>query len=302
MKKNLLFAAALLMSVAVSAQTVVWPCTGTTSDINIDATVTGSTTITGTVATPGSGIKSLDQSTACQATIKDANGTAVSYPSESLGIYKWVPTVANGSTDVAKSIEAAVAANQYVDFKIEETDVEKYIVLNNIKFDAWRYGTDAVRMNAKILAASDDGDYESEYLINATTAAMFGDEYENWIEATGAEGEIPGYMPSREDASKSTANKNNGNSSSHITLAKPTDFPETVYEMTLRIYIYGIADNKAAGLYNVTFNLGNTDGINNIVTSATANTNAPVYNLQGQQVSRDYKGVCIQNGRKFINK
>lgn len=49
MKKNLLFAAALLMSVAVSAQTVVWPCTGTTSDINIDATVTGSTTITGTV-------------------------------------------------------------------------------------------------------------------------------------------------------------------------------------------------------------------------------------------------------------
>ena len=30
--------------------------------------------------------------------------------------------------------------------------------------------------------------------------------------------------------------------------------------------------------------------------------NAPVYNLAGQQVSKDSKGVLIQNGRKFVNK
>lgn len=43
------------------------------------------------------------------------------------------------------------------------------------------------------------------------------------------------------------------------------------------------------------------DGINNITTDA-ANANAPIYNLAGQQVSKDFKGVCIQNGKKFINK
>ena len=30
--------------------------------------------------------------------------------------------------------------------------------------------------------------------------------------------------------------------------------------------------------------------------------NAPVYNLNGQRVSKDTKGILIQNGKKFINK
>ena len=34
----------------------------------------------------------------------------------------------------------------------------------------------------------------------------------------------------------------------------------------------------------------------------TQNENAPIYNLAGQRVSASYKGVVIQNGRKFINK
>lgn len=42
-------------------------------------------------------------------------------------------------------------------------------------------------------------------------------------------------------------------------------------------------------------------GISSIITPE-ANANAPIYNLAGQQVSKDYKGVCIQNGKKFINK
>ncbi len=32
------------------------------------------------------------------------------------------------------------------------------------------------------------------------------------------------------------------------------------------------------------------------------NANAPIYNLAGQRVSKDYKGVVIQNGKKFIKK
>lgn len=32
------------------------------------------------------------------------------------------------------------------------------------------------------------------------------------------------------------------------------------------------------------------------------NKNAPIYNLAGQRVDKNYKGVVIQNGKKFINK
>ena len=32
------------------------------------------------------------------------------------------------------------------------------------------------------------------------------------------------------------------------------------------------------------------------------NTDAPMYNMAGQRVNKDYKGVVIQNGTKRINK
>lgn len=64
------------------------------------------------------------------------------------------------------------------------------------------------------------------------------------------------------------------------------------------IFVY----SKSSGLniYALKWTLNQT-GINNITTDA-ANANAPIYNLAGQQVSKDFKGVCIQNGKKFINK
>ena len=42
-------------------------------------------------------------------------------------------------------------------------------------------------------------------------------------------------------------------------------------------------------------------GINNI-TKMEQDVNAPIYNLAGQKVNNDYKGVVIQNGKKFMNK
>ena len=35
---------------------------------------------------------------------------------------------------------------------------------------------------------------------------------------------------------------------------------------------------------------------------AELNTNAQMYNLSGQKVDKSYKGIVIQNGRKFMNK
>ena len=41
--------------------------------------------------------------------------------------------------------------------------------------------------------------------------------------------------------------------------------------------------------------------ISNAIVDATK-TNAPIYNLAGQQVTKSYKGVVIQNGKKFVQK
>lgn len=38
------------------------------------------------------------------------------------------------------------------------------------------------------------------------------------------------------------------------------------------------------------------------ITMDDLDANAPVYNVQGQRVGKDFKGICIQNGQKFIVK
>ncbi len=63
------------------------------------------------------------------------------------------------------------------------------------------------------------------------------------------------------------------------------------------IYLY--SQSGGINIYDIKYSIKNA--ISNITTDA-ANSNAPIYNLAGQQVSKDFKGVCIQNGKKFINK
>lgn len=47
----------------------------------------------------------------------------------------------------------------------------------------------------------------------------------------------------------------------------------------------------------------NADGIEEMISVKDAfNSNAPIYNLSGVRVNKDYKGIVIQNGRKFIQK
>lgn len=65
----------------------------------------------------------------------------------------------------------------------------------------------------------------------------------------------------------------------------------TVYNNTHQI-------TTGSQLYSIN---GITTDIDKIETE-TENSNAPVYNLSGQRVSKSYKGIVIQNGKKFINK
>lgn len=58
------------------------------------------------------------------------------------------------------------------------------------------------------------------------------------------------------------------------------------------------------GNYQITIiSIDTTTGIDNLnAESKTLNDNAPMYNLAGQRVDKTYKGVVIQNGKKFIKR
>lgn len=63
--------------------------------------------------------------------------------------------------------------------------------------------------------------------------------------------------------------------------------------------------NSQIGFQGYVFAPGKTKeemvtGIEAVKNTATQSANAPIYNLAGQKVSKDYKGVKVQNGRKFF--
>ena len=55
----------------------------------------------------------------------------------------------------------------------------------------------------------------------------------------------------------------------------------------------------ATSIGNISF-AGAGTGINGITVDGADNPNAPAFNLAGQRVSKDAKGILIQNGKKFI--
>lgn len=74
------------------------------------------------------------------------------------------------------------------------------------------------------------------------------------------------------------------------------------YTINLEPGLYCITQDQGIYYAYVKFVENTGAGITNITTEDKADPNAPIYNLAGQRVSKDTKGVLIQNGKKFINK
>ena len=75
-----------------------------------------------------------------------------------------------------------------------------------------------------------------------------------------------------------------------------------------KIYLYAKGKDEATGyvgggvnLYVVKFTPNSSSGITTI-SSDKSLKDAPAYNLAGQKVGKDYKGVIIKAGKKYIQK
>ena len=64
---------------------------------------------------------------------------------------------------------------------------------------------------------------------------------------------------------------------------------------------YVLAAGTKLGFFGFTYTVGTPTGISTISSVASAKSTA-TYNLAGQQVSDSYKGIVIQNGKKFLKK
>lgn len=68
-----------------------------------------------------------------------------------------------------------------------------------------------------------------------------------------------------------------------------------------RCYLEVKSTSPKAAFYSLGTNFGETTGISS-VENKEEKADAPVYNLAGQLVGKDYKGLVIKNGKKFVIK
>jgi len=72
-------------------------------------------------------------------------------------------------------------------------------------------------------------------------------------------------------------------------------------EMILYGTLYSTDNKSKAGYYHLTWSPDKTSAINSVTTKDNEE-NAPMYNLAGQRVSKNAKGLVIKNGKKMILK
>ncbi len=67
-----------------------------------------------------------------------------------------------------------------------------------------------------------------------------------------------------------------------------------------RAVFHPTSEESAVKGLSVSFNGGNATGISAVTGAAEAAKTAPMYNLSGQRVDDSYRGVVIQNGKKYV--
>lgn len=79
-------------------------------------------------------------------------------------------------------------------------------------------------------------------------------------------------------------------------------FGYVIFDMEPGKTYYVFNDNTQLGFNGWEFTSGEAAGIEEIEAGKAEDANAPMYNLAGQAVSKNYKGIVIKNGKKFMNK
>lgn len=314
MKKSLLLMAVAFATVAANAQST-WlsgveasKADEATATYNTDAAKAG-------VAEANYVVKPVEIGAGL--TISNANADA-KFGLNGKYVPYFQPTITEGE---GKTFEDA-DKTAYLAF-YEETDEAgtlEYTQLSSIEFKASRIGTDAVRMYVELQTLEANGDIKQTWkLVTAENAAsvLTNGVYTTQFEKADSEdptktviGGFDGMQPARNKDGVFFKDGTEGGDGTEQTADMwytqvkcpiPSDFPSDAWNAKLVVYIYGIHNNKQGVICDVKFNHGGSTGIATVKTVNNA-ANAVVYNLAGQKVGADFKGIVVKNGVKMIQK
>lgn len=290
MKKLFTLVAVASFAVAANAQTTTWKLIG--NEVPTAETVVNCTTTANNIEVAAAKLGSgMAYQSKIQTTHK-INGEATAYFADdaTLGIYKIAPQneqvpsaedpSKNVTADEYKVIDCILSNNQYVEFPLTINNNDDYLSISSIVLKVARFGTDDVRVNVMLTGAGDDGEYKSDWLINAENGGA------NYISE---EGKLQGFQPSREDDSKANSNSDGF---STIEIAAPADLPAKLYEAKVLVGVYGISKNKDFGIFELTVNHNANTALPTIINNAEV-LSTEFFTVAGTKIDAPAKGVNI---------
>lgn len=267
MKRLSTFVALATIAIAASAQTSSGTVTFSTL---VDKTLTtkalsstsivNENTLYGTVkVSSGLSAKTV------QATYKNLKGTSVNFASGK-GYIKFTPTGTASSN-----------YSSYVDFKVEEADVDKVFGDLIVEFDASRVGTDALNLQAEVIFKG-DGSGTTGKILTETNWKKYTNG-ESWTQTSSAKGSTAGvatedaWTPICEDLSCSTNTSKSSVPYNHVKIVvSNSEMPDYSYAATLRIYDTNASASNSFLVENVKFTFveTGTTGIEEVSANAAA--------------------------------
>ncbi len=156
------------------------------------------------------------------------------------------------------------------------------------------------------------------YVVDGTTSLPIKPKYEGYITGQDDKQDLDGdgefetnngkkYLSHEEiqalhDAAKIDATTGVDNAPYIVGAGNQPFFGYVIFNMEAGKTYYVFNDNTQLGFNGWEFTSDEAAGIEEIEAGKAEDANAPMYNLAGQAVSKNYKGIVIKNGKKFMNK
>lgn len=184
-------------------------------------------------------------------------------------------------------------------FVVPEDVIVSEIAVTDGKFNVQAYATGAiVPANTGVMISSATAGEKVFTLSSEDGTSVLGDD--NALRATGDEGITPEQMAAADESCLYY----------RLTMHNGTQIGfwwgaanGAAFNVAANKAYLAVPNANAARMENFWFADGIITAINSVnVEKGTLNSDAPMYNLAGQRVSKSYKGVVIQNGKKYIVK
>lgn len=156
------------------------------------------------------------------------------------------------------------------------------------------------------------------YVVDGTTSLPIKPKYEGYINGQDDKQDLDGdgkfetnngkkYLSHEEiqaihDAAKIDATTGEDTAPYIIGAGNQAFWGYVIFNMEAGKTYYVFNDNTQLGFNGWEFTSDEAAGIEEIEAGKAEDANAPMYNLAGQAVSKNYKGIVIKNGKKFMNK